>query len=67
METLFTTLPFTIGSVEYKNNKGKKTKGDIVMSAELQNISQCADQLLCLSLRTAVALAVIHPISKHPA
>lgn len=37
------------------------------MSAELQNVFQCADQLLCLSLRNAVALAVIHQISQDPA
>lgn len=40
--------------------KKKKKKKKSVMSGELQNTSQCADQLLCLSLRNAVALAVIH-------
>lgn len=45
---------------EVKEQQRKKKTLKNVTSTELQNISQCAEQLLCLSLRNAVALAVIH-------
>lgn len=50
-----------------EQQRKKKIKECYVCKWELQNVSQCAEQLLCLSLRNAVALAVIHWIAQDPA